>query len=1268
MKKIIFILSFFISIYAFGQKPNSDEVLSIANNFIKSDNLFENYTVVKQNKIQELVYKNLSVGYVVNLKPQGFVIITSSKNIYPVFGYSTENNFNFEKTPALSILLDILYKEKLYISTRANSKIISHNRAEWQKFLSNPPRSKTYDYQYGYWMSNVWGGVNCYDENGNIIYVGNYFTPNHYSPGCVATSTSQVLKYYNWPPRGTGTHTDVDNSGSSQGSYYAKFVKTEYQWDKMLDEYYYKHSTDEQRRAMGRLAYHCAVATDMDFEYTGSTANIDRIPNALTSYFRATAHYETVSWSYYGSRLRSNLRNAHPVILAARADNGDEHAFVCDGYRYNEGEEKYYHLNMGWWNAYGLNGWYRIFNSNFNVGGYNTLLSGVFDIMPKPYMNKTIYTSDAHSFYVRWQMPKNVNVTAYQLEESYNNGSWTIVSNSITDTFYLRTVTNDGLYKYRVKPQIDSTWYADTYSNYVNVPVGKAVYLYFDGNDSFFANDNIYNDLDVDSSWTFETWAEVDSYNDNDWSVIMDRQTVFSLYLINDYDADFAVRFAVRNSSGDIIASLRSDSSDVNLQLGQWFHVAVSFDGTTARLFINGNLVDEEANPNFILTHSTNALNFAARYWGGYSRYLTGRLDEIRVSDVARYTDNFCPDRFAEFTKDDNTRLLLHLDNYTGTSLYDESNHILGINLRSSPNDAAWASSSCPIVLTQGQDHSTCGEATQIGVSAYNADTWQWQINNNGNYTNTTDGSVFSGSNTDTLLINPASLTGTNYFRCIVSNSWMFTCSDEVRLNVFDNCTVWDGTTWSNGDPDANKTAVFDADYSVMEDMTADNIIIHSPDTLFILPGKTFSTSYLENYGVLMLNATENSRYSGALKTNEILNYGDMIAEKTLFAIDTQQIKNQQIINSPLTSSTEWNNVLNPNVKFLETTASPENWTEADTNGVLSNRKAYLIQTKDNEIITFKGTFNSGEIEYDLQKGWNLLYNPFPCPIDWLSDSGWEKQNIKPAIYTLSVLDNNGTQNFSVFDGNSAILNASRYINSMQGFFVYANDDNAVLKINPDAQVKTSDIQENINPSTNILRFEFENPNGDKDEAIIYFSDNYARSYKIKPLSENQIYTYMIDGSDILSIFGIATETPDTAISVGFKTYDGGDCVFRVKEFDFDVPVILKDNMTGDTTLLGLGKEYNFTAGTHEPLNRFKIYFGNYNTSLDELHNDTKIWCDGNTIFVKSAGKSYVIIYNSNGQKILEKNFVDKIDIKGLQTGIYTVLTNGISQKVSIIK
>jgi hypothetical protein len=56
---------------------------------------------------------------------------------------------------------------------------------------------------------------------------------------------------------------------------------------------------------------------------------------------------------------------------------------------------------------------------------------------------------------------------------------------------------------------------------------------------------------------------------------------------------------------------------------------------------------------------------------GGGPYRLTGRIAEVRVSNIARYTAPFTPQ--IRFASDANTMMLLHFDEGSGTTAHDSS-------------------------------------------------------------------------------------------------------------------------------------------------------------------------------------------------------------------------------------------------------------------------------------------------------------------------------------------------------------------------------------------------------------------------------------------------------------------------------------------------------------------------------------------------------------------------------------------------------------------
>lgn len=103
----------------------------------------------------------------------------------------------------------------------------------------------------------------------------------------------------------------------------------------------------------------------------------------------------------------------------------------------------------------------------------------------------------------------------------------------------------------------------------------------------------------------------------------------------------------------------------------QWIHVAGVYDGSELRLYVDGNLIDSEAFSGPISDSRNEDIVVNRHVWAsGSSSRLTGYLDELRISGVARYSDNFAPPAF-DFSSDDQTLGLWHFDSSTGLMLDD---------------------------------------------------------------------------------------------------------------------------------------------------------------------------------------------------------------------------------------------------------------------------------------------------------------------------------------------------------------------------------------------------------------------------------------------------------------------------------------------------------------------------------------------------------------------------------------------------------------------
>ncbi|MHA2062817.1 MAG: LamG-like jellyroll fold domain-containing protein [Candidatus Thorarchaeota archaeon] len=102
--------------------------------------------------------------------------------------------------------------------------------------------------------------------------------------------------------------------------------------------------------------------------------------------------------------------------------------------------------------------------------------------------------------------------------------------------------------------------------------------------------------------------------------------------------------------------------SSTVMAIDTWYHFAVERDGNTWNLFVDGVKEATTSWSGSLSFTSDLEIGFTS-YIGGPSYNWPGKIDELRVSSVARYNGvNFTPPS-AAYSSDSNTKLLLHADN-----------------------------------------------------------------------------------------------------------------------------------------------------------------------------------------------------------------------------------------------------------------------------------------------------------------------------------------------------------------------------------------------------------------------------------------------------------------------------------------------------------------------------------------------------------------------------------------------------------------------------
>lgn len=153
--------------------------------------------------------------------------------------------------------------------------------------------------------------------------------------------------------------------------------------------------------------------------------------------------------------------------------------------------------------------------------------------------------------------------------------------------------------------------------------------LHFDGTDDYASvSDN--SSLDFTSGFTAETWVRVDALSGNHSSLISKfsgNNREFSLLLLASGVIEYSISF---NGSTE-----QYFSGNTTLTTGTWYHVALTYDGSTMRAYLNG-AADGTKSVTGTIYNGSSAVYLAARAESGITRFLNGAMDEVRLWNTAR--------------------------------------------------------------------------------------------------------------------------------------------------------------------------------------------------------------------------------------------------------------------------------------------------------------------------------------------------------------------------------------------------------------------------------------------------------------------------------------------------------------------------------------------------------------------------------------------------------------------------------------------------------
>lgn len=383
MKRSLFLIGVLIStLFMWGEEISYDQALDNARDFFQSLPMDGKKKMsTREQQPLKLVYTAQQVVeqtpkpafYVFNRgDKEGFVLVSADDKTRSILGYSTKGTFDDTNIPANVQFWLNRYAQQITAVAQSGNALTTSTGAS----ITYTP------------VESLLGG----DEDG-ILY--NQDEPyNNMCPsikgekcptGCVATAAVQIMRFHEYPTKGTGKVSYKWEEGNQTLT--ADLSQSTYKWKDMLKCYkkveeqngrYYEvpvPSTPAQQTAIAQLMKDVGYASEMGYTVDGSGTNDFAVGNALLTNFGYDKglQYRGV-WDLGADHFdceESAMEAVQAELLAGRpfyisgADQSEEtgHAFVCDGIKSN-GD---LHINWGWSGMF--NGYYPLTALEPGTGG-----------------------------------------------------------------------------------------------------------------------------------------------------------------------------------------------------------------------------------------------------------------------------------------------------------------------------------------------------------------------------------------------------------------------------------------------------------------------------------------------------------------------------------------------------------------------------------------------------------------------------------------------------------------------------------------------------------------------------------------------------------------------------------------------------------------------------------------------------------------------------------------------------------------------------------
>ncbi|UCF16392.1 MAG: C10 family peptidase [Phycisphaerales bacterium] len=428
MQKMIWTFCLVCTASVQAQHVSESEVWTYADRWLRQNPLLARYQKRQIVPLEISGIELLQLGqshlpfYLVRLNPRGYIVMNNDRRLKPVLCFSTSGDINLEDRED-NALYDLLLvqseKNTRLISSRLSSKsalpewnLRSGARLMGETFGGGPGE----DDSIGPLLGTSWGQANHYNEYCPLAPDASDDCDGRVPVGCVATAFAQVMKYHQWPYRGTGSIAYEDTEGIITGTHAASFSDP-YEWWHMQNEYYtWGIEPQEAVNAVSELMYELGVAAKTNYETGLSTANTEELGREIQDhfYYERLTHTESSDVDQLMNSVLNDLAAQRPCIA-----NMPGHSLVIDGHM-KQGQDRYFHVNYGF---SGQNdGWYML--DNVLQEPITEVVTGISPALTALHLDSE---STTNGIELRWVLPETRSEEITRIDVLKRNkvsGTW----------------------------------------------------------------------------------------------------------------------------------------------------------------------------------------------------------------------------------------------------------------------------------------------------------------------------------------------------------------------------------------------------------------------------------------------------------------------------------------------------------------------------------------------------------------------------------------------------------------------------------------------------------------------------------------------------------------------------------------------------------------------------------------------------------------------------------------------------------------------------